>query len=122
MFPHTGLGDFGMKLLDDITRTYNISEHALAKIKANELAAFPANYEIWFAYAAGFNPALNKRINEILRAGEHVSQEALEAIREDLTSAELAKKHHIHPTMISGWKKAAIENMASMFNRPLKKC
>jgi diguanylate cyclase len=87
MFPHTGLGDFGMKLPDDITRTYNISEHALAKIKANELAAFPANYEIWFAYAAGFNPALNKRINEILRAGEHVSQEALEAIREEFFGA-----------------------------------
>ena len=40
---------------------------------------------------------------------------ALEAIREELTTAELAKKYGIHPTMISGWKKVAIANMASAF-------
>jgi len=41
---------------------------------------------------------------------------ALEAIREELTTAKLAKKYDIHPTMITGWKKAAIENMASAFD------
>lgn len=76
-----------MTLPDDVARTYTIAEHAIAKIKANELAAFPPNYEIWFAYAAGFNPALNKRVNEILRAGEHVSQDQLEAIREEFFGA-----------------------------------
>jgi diguanylate cyclase len=59
----------------------------LRKSRSNELAAFPPNYEIWFSYAAGFNPALNKRINEILRAGEHVDQAALEAIREEFFGA-----------------------------------
>lgn len=38
---------------------------------------------------------------------------ALEAIREELTAAELAKKYNIHPMMISGWKRTAIKNMAS---------
>ena len=42
---------------------------------------------------------------------------ALEAIREELTTAELAKKYGVHPTMINGWKKAAIENMAAAFVR-----
>ncbi|WP_416349380.1 transposase [Pararhodobacter sp.] len=41
---------------------------------------------------------------------------ALEAIREELTTAELAKKYDIHPTMVSGWKRTAIENMAQAFN------
>lgn len=41
---------------------------------------------------------------------------ALEAVREELTTAELAKKYGIHPTMISGWKRTAIENMASAFS------
>lgn len=68
-------------------RTYQIAEHAIAKIKTNELAAFPPNYEIWFSYAAGFNPALNKRINEILRAGKHVDQKTLEEIREEFFGA-----------------------------------
>jgi diguanylate cyclase len=76
-----------MPLPEDITRTYQIAEHAFAKIKTNELTAFPPNYEIWFAYAAGFNPALNKRINEILRSGEKVSQTALEEIREEFFGA-----------------------------------
>jgi diguanylate cyclase len=76
-----------MSLPEDVARTYQIAEHAIAKIKTNELGAFPPNYEIWFAYAAGFNPALNKRINEILRAGEHVTQDELEKIREEFFGA-----------------------------------
>ena len=47
---------------------------------------------------------------------EFKAKVALEAIREELTMAELAKKYDIHPTMITGWKKAAIENMASAFD------
>jgi len=43
------------------------------------------------------------------------AQVALAAIREDLTTAELAKKYGVHPTMISNWKKQAISNMASTF-------
>ncbi len=42
---------------------------------------------------------------------------ALEAIREELTLAELSKKYGVHPNMISGWKRTAIENMASGFGR-----
>ena len=48
-------------------------------------------------------------------SAEFKAKVALEAIREDLTTAELAKKYGIHPTMISGWKKTAIANMASAF-------
>ena len=40
---------------------------------------------------------------------------ALEAIREELTTAELAKKYAVHPTMINGWKRQAIANMATGF-------
>ena len=40
---------------------------------------------------------------------------AVEAIREELTTAELAKKCDIHPIVISGWKRTAIENMAAAF-------
>ncbi|WP_417271134.1 IS3 family transposase [Celeribacter sp.] len=42
---------------------------------------------------------------------------ALEAIREEMTLAELSKKYGIHPNMISTWKRAAIANMASAFER-----
>ncbi len=62
-------------------------------------------------------------------SAEFKAKVALEAIREDLTTAELAKKYNIHPTMISGWSEedektvrgtvfptnTTIENMASAF-------
>ena len=48
-------------------------------------------------------------------SAEFKAKVALEAIREELTTAELAKKYDIHPTMIGGWKKTAIANMASAF-------
>jgi transposase-like protein len=38
---------------------------------------------------------------------------ALEAIRGDLTLAELAAKHGIHPTMIATWKRQAVAGMGS---------
>lgn len=41
---------------------------------------------------------------------------ALEAIRGELTLAELAAKHGIHQTMIATWKKQAVEGMAATFS------
>jgi len=42
---------------------------------------------------------------------------ALEAIREEMSMAELSKKYGVHPTQIGTWKRAAIENMATAFAR-----
>ena len=41
---------------------------------------------------------------------------ALEAIRGDLTLAELAAKHGVHHAMIAAWKRQAIEGVASTFS------
>ncbi|TJZ76614.1 IS3 family transposase [Paracoccus hibiscisoli] len=49
-------------------------------------------------------------------SAEFKAKVALEAIREELTTAELAKKYDIHPTMITGWKKTAIEKMTLAFS------
>jgi len=50
-------------------------------------------------------------------SAEFKARVALDAIREELTLAELSKKHGVHPNMISGWKRAAIENMATAFGK-----
>ncbi len=47
---------------------------------------------------------------------EFKARVALEAIRGELTLAELAAKHGIHQTMIAAWKKQAVEGMATMFS------
>lgn len=47
---------------------------------------------------------------------EFKAKVALEAIKGELTLAELAAKHGIHQTMIATWKVHAIEGMASTFS------
>ena len=48
---------------------------------------------------------------------EFKARVALEAIREEMTLAELSKKYGVHVNQISTWKRSAIENMASAFTR-----
>lgn len=47
---------------------------------------------------------------------EFKAKVALEAIRGELTLAELASRHGVHPTMIAAWKRQAIEGMAATFS------
>jgi transposase len=40
---------------------------------------------------------------------------ALEALRGELTTAQLAAKHGLHQTMISEWKRQAVAGLAEVF-------
>ena len=47
---------------------------------------------------------------------ESKAKVALEAIRDELTLAELSAIHGIYQTMIAAWKRQAIEGLASTFS------
>jgi diguanylate cyclase len=65
---------------DEHERTMAFAEIALGQIKALRQAATPRNYEIWYAYATGYHPSLNQRINETLKASGVLAENNLENI------------------------------------------
>ena len=48
-------------------------------------------------------------------SAEFKARVALDALRGELTTAQLATKHDIHQTMVGEWKKQAIEGLAGVF-------
>ena len=49
-------------------------------------------------------------------SAEFKAKVALEAIRGELTVAQLVAKHGVHQTLINGWKKQATEGLAGVFS------
>jgi transposase len=52
---------------------------------------------------------------------EFKARVALEAIREEMTLAELSKKYGVHPTQIGTWKRAVLSDkcaQVSFFQQP----
>jgi transposase len=47
---------------------------------------------------------------------EFKAKVALEAIRGESTVSKLARKHGVHPNLIAGWKRQAMDGMAGVFD------
>lgn len=65
---------------EEFKRTIVYGETAIGHLKANETAAYPRNYELWYTYAAGYNQALNRAVNELLRENGRLSPEDTDRI------------------------------------------
>jgi diguanylate cyclase len=62
------------------------AELALGQIRSLRQSAVPRNYEIWYVYATGYNPPLNKIINETLARNGKLTEADLEQIYETYLS------------------------------------
>ena len=72
--------------LDDLERTLAFAEIALGQIRSLRHRAVPRNYEIWYVYATGYNPALNRVINETLARNGRLSDADLDQIHDSYLS------------------------------------
>ena len=54
--------------------------------------------------------------NRTKYSGDFKAKVALEAIKGEMTLAQLAAKYGVHQTLINSWKRQAIENMATAFS------
>jgi diguanylate cyclase len=75
-----GLGNLVTKAVDEHERSMAFAEVALGQIRSLRQTAVPRNYEIWYIYAAGFNPPLNKIINETLERQGKLTEADLDQI------------------------------------------
>jgi diguanylate cyclase len=73
-------------LLQEHERTLAFAEVALGQIRSLRQTAVPRNYEIWYVYATGYNPELNKIINETLSRNGKLTESDLEQIYENYLS------------------------------------
>jgi diguanylate cyclase len=75
-----------VKVLDEHERTIAFAEVALSQIKSLRHTANPRNYEIWYVYATGYNPQLNKVINETLARDGKLTEPELDQLYETYLS------------------------------------
>lgn len=67
--------------------TLRIAEMALESIKALSLPADPPGYELWYNYASGRHPELNRRINRAIEANGSVSELELDGLYDEFLSS-----------------------------------
>jgi diguanylate cyclase len=75
---------------DEHERTFAFAQIALEQIRALGQAASPRNFEIWYHYATGYNPALNQSLNETLARKGALSESDLEQIHDNYIAASRA--------------------------------
>ena len=72
---------------DECERTLAFAEIAVGQMKALRQPAYPRNYEVWYAYATGYNASLNQSVNEMLgRNGGTLSAADIDQIYENYLS------------------------------------
>jgi len=77
---------------DEHERTLALAETALGQIRALHLPALPRNFELWYQYATGYNPDLNKSINETLARNGTLGETDVDKIYNTFLSANRASE------------------------------
>jgi diguanylate cyclase len=87
------IGDEDMAVpSEEHERTIAFAEIALQQIRALHQSASPRNFEIWYQYATGFSPELNRAINETLAQKGELSDADIDEIYSTYLSSTRASE------------------------------
>lgn len=88
---------------DEFERTIGIADSAMERIKALRHPANPHNFEVWYTYAAGINPALNHAINTLIGDYGTISEQQVEELYlKYFSAAEIGERIDKVGTQIAG--------------------
>lgn len=105
-----------MNYREEFQRTIGYGEGAIGQLRRNETPAYPRNYELWYTYCAGFNHALNKAVNEILRTRGRIDPDEVQEIYgQYLSSSRLSDRVDEVSDKISG----EIDSVVSVVERTI---
>lgn len=77
---------------DEPERTLAFAETVLGQIRALRRLALRRNFELWYQYAAGYNPDLNKSMNATLAQHGTLSEADVANIYDNFFSADRASE------------------------------
>ena len=83
---------------DEHERTLAFAEIALEQIRALHQPASPRNFEIWYHYATGYNPNLNRSINDTLAQKGTLSDADIDQIYDTYLSPNRAEQRASTPS------------------------
>lgn len=69
-----------MRLTEGFRRSVVCAEKAVARLIADQVPPMPHNYEVWYTYFEGANPALNGAIDSLISGGCEVDCSRLEEL------------------------------------------
>ncbi len=64
-------------------KTEEYKDKALRSIAEEKLLPVPDNYELWFVYFSGFNPELNRTVDEFIAKDGHLTEDACQQIHQE---------------------------------------
>ena len=73
--------------MDDDTHVRGIADVAWDSMRAHGIAPTPRHYEIWYAFCDAEKPALNQRLDRLLRADTPITAGVLDALYHEFFSA-----------------------------------
>lgn len=87
----------------DFDRTIGLAEAAIERIKSLRHPANPHNFEVWYTYATGMNPALNHAINALINAHGTITAAQIEEIYlKHFSAADIGERIDKVGTQIAG--------------------